>query len=75
MTGLARDRVATGLAPLVLAPPTRARRQGTPAVARELAPPRLTDDAAPMPAPSMRGLEVAIAIASLASAILLGLLR
>ncbi|MEZ0240311.1 MAG: hypothetical protein ACAH65_05885 [Chloroflexota bacterium] len=44
-------------------------------MARELAAASVTEEAAAMAAPSMRGLEVAIAIASLASAILLGLLR
>ena len=75
MTGLARDRLASELVPVVLAPPTRARRQRTAPVAMEVGAPRLFDQAGSMPAPSMRGLEVTIAIASLASAILLGLLR
>ena len=76
VTGLARDRVATGLAPLVLAPRPRAPRERlAPVVANELAVPQLIDQAAPMPAPSMRGLETMIAIGSLGAAILLGLLR
>lgn len=76
MTGLARDQGVAGLGPLVLAPPTRPARPGRGSdVARELAAPALTDQAAPMPAPSMRGLEAMIAIGSLAAALLLGLLR
>jgi hypothetical protein len=44
-------------------------------VARELAVPTLIDQAASIPAPSMRGLEAMIAIGSLGAALLLGLLR
>ena len=44
-------------------------------MASELALPQLIDQAASMPAPSMRGLEAMIAIGSLAAALLLGLLR
>ena len=76
VTGLARDRVGTGIGPLVLAPPTRASTRGLRAdVASELATQQLIDHAASMPAPSMRGLEAMIAIGSLAAALLLGLLR
>ena len=76
MTGLARDRVGTGIGPLVLGPATRApRRAPRVDVARELAAPELIDHAAQLPAPSMRGLEAMIAIGSLAAALLLGLLR
>jgi hypothetical protein len=76
VTGLARDRAVSGIAPLVLAPPipsTGRRRRAD--VARELAVPTLIDQAASIPAPSMRGLEAMIAIGSLGAALLLGLLR
>ena len=76
VTGLARDRVGTGIPPLVLAPRTSASTRGRRAdAASELATPQLIDYAASMPAPSMRGLEAMIAIGSLVAALLLGLLR
>jgi hypothetical protein len=75
VTGLARDRVGTGIGPLVLAPRPSASRGRRADDARELATPQLIEHEASMPAPSMRGLEAIIAIGSLAAALLLGLLR
>jgi hypothetical protein len=68
MTGLARERLVARIPQVGLRPHLRTAE---PAVVA----PVVTDEAAPLPVPSMRGLELSIAIASLASAILLGLLR
>jgi hypothetical protein len=74
MTGLARTRIGHSppSAPprISVAPPLQPIRPLSAGV-------RATSEAAstPVSTPSMRGLEVTIAIASLASALLLGLLR
>ncbi|HYN70487.1 MAG TPA: hypothetical protein VEX41_09795 [Candidatus Eisenbacteria bacterium] len=74
MTGLARERIARG-GPLARGGPRVALGGRERSVRPPLAAPHVTDNAAPMPGPSMRGLEATIAIAALVSAILLGFVR